>query len=323
MVIMERKKIWFLISGLLILPGVISLVVWRLHLGIEFQGGSLATLTTDGSGEEGRAVIENTYRSEKILISTLDSESMSDQIRYYVKSPSMSGEIHTNIVRQLSEANPAVTELSFESIDPQVGSDVTRKAFLAIIVASVAIIAYIAFSFRGIPKPASSLQFGVMAVVALLHDVIFILGFMSLMGHFFNWEIKAEFVTAALTVMGFSVHDTIVVFDRLRENMKRNPSLPFSTVANMSIAQTLSRSINTSLTVVLPLLAIALLGGETIRTFSITLLVGIVAGTYSSIFFATPLLDWWISNNKRFRFFKFRWPKLKRRLSRKTRILSA
>lgn len=316
MVIVERKKIWFLISTLLVIPGIISLLLWGLRLGIEFRGGSLSVLASDSEQpEQGIESIKKTFSNEKIEITVIDQEMVGEESRFYVKSTNINSEAHANIVRRLSEEKPPITELSFESIDPQVGSDVTRKAFLAIIVASLAIIAYISFSFRGIPKPASSLQFGVMAVIALLHDVLFIIGFMSLMGHFFGWEVKTEFVTAALTVMGFSVHDTIVVFDRLRENMKRFPSLSFSNIANMSIAQTFARSINTSLTVVLPLLAIALLGGESIQTFAITLLIGITVGTYSSIFVATPLLDWWLSKKWRLRLPKIKLARINRRKS--------
>jgi preprotein translocase subunit SecF len=303
--LMERKKIWFLVSAILLVPGIISLIVWKLHLGIEFKGGSLSeysvklsenSQTAESSGKEAIAQI---YKDVGVAIVQNDASLNADkEIHYFVKSPSMAEGKHRDIVRRLNEHTPPIQELSFESIDPQVGSDVTRKALLAIVVASIAIIGYIALSFRGVPKPASSWQFGIIAVVALLHDVFFILGFYSLMGHFLGWEVTTEFVTAVLTVMGFSVHDTIVVFDRLRENLKRYPSDSFTDVANISVTQTISRSLNTSLTVLLVLLALALLGGTHIRPFAITLLVGIAMGTYSSIFVATPLLEWWQTARK-------------------------
>lgn len=293
--LIERKKIWFLLSGILLVPGIISLIVWHLHLGIEFKGGSLTQYKSQGiKTEEGMIAIKDAYKQEDIEIVQIDASSSADQLSdYFVKSPSIPEDKHRNIVRRLTEHRPPIEELSFESIDPQVGTDVTRKALLAILAASFAIIAYIALAFRGVPKPASSWQFGIVAVVALLHDVFFIIGFYSIMGHFLGWEVTTEFVTAVLTVMGFSVHDTIVVFDRLRENLKRFPSHSFTEVANISVTQTISRSLNTSLTVLLVLMAIALLGGPTIRPFAITLFVGIAMGTYSSIFVATPLLDWW------------------------------
>ncbi len=297
---MERKKIWFLISALLLVPGIVSLLVWQLKLGIDFKGGSLTEFSLTQSGdakvlvEQGSGVIKKSYEANGVGdIQIQTNTPKSDEIRFFVKSPNLDEAKHRDIVRRLEENHPKLSQLSFETIDPQVGADVTRKAMWAIVIASLVIIIYIALSFRGVPKPTSSWQFGVFAVIALLHDVLFIIGFYSLMGHFVGWEVKSEFVTAALTVMGFSVHDTIVVFDRLRENLKRFPASSFRQVANMSVAQTMSRSLNTSLTVILVLLAVVLLGGETIRPFATTLLVGIAVGTYSSIFVATPLLDWW------------------------------
>lgn len=312
MKMMERKRIWFLISLILILPGVISLFVWKVNLGIDFKGGSLADYqvevgeqTTQETSEKGREVIKQVYADEGLGEPVIQSDESSSDIRMLVKSQAVDSDKRANIVRRLSEASPKVSELSFESIDPQVGAEVTRRAIWAIVIASLAIIIYIAISFQGVPKPTTSLQFGILAVVALLHDVLFIMGFYSIMGHFFGWEINSDSVTAALTVMGFSVHDTIVVFDRLRENLKRIPSGTFRDIANISVAQTIARSLNTSITVILVLLAVVLLGGSTIRPFTLTLLVGIAVGTYSSIFVATPLLDWWLTTKKSVRLLKF------------------
>lgn len=321
---MERKKIWFLISIILLIPGIISLIVWQLNLGIDFKGGSLAEYrvergesSLEEAQDRGQSEIKKAYEEQSLenpIIQT--DESTPEEVRFFVKSQSIETEKHNSIVRRLGESQPKIEELSFETIDPQVGEEVTRRAIWAIIVASAAIIIYIATSFRGVPKPATSWQFGVFAVIALLHDVLFIVGFYSLMGHFAGWEVNAEFVTAALTVMGFSVHDTIVVFDRLRENLKRLPSDSFTEVANISVAQTIARSLNTSLTVILVLLAVALLGGTNIRPFTVTLLIGIAAGTFSSIFVATPLLDWWLHKK-----FTLRFPRLnKKRTKSVTRV---
>ncbi len=301
--VMERKKIWFIVSGLLLVPGIISLLVWHLRLGIDFKGGSLAeyqVVAGQGSAASESAAMTKIYNDEGAHDPQIQITNQgSNQLRIFVKSVAIDETHHRNIVRRLGELKPSVKEISFDNVDPQVGRDVTNKAFLAVALASVAIIIYIALSFRGVPKPASSWQFGIFAVVALLHDVLFIIGFYSIMGHFFGYEVQSEFITAALTVMGFSVHDTIVVFDRLRENLKRFPSYSFTQVANISVVQTLSRSINTSLTVLLTLLAVVLLGGSSIRPFTLTLLVGIAVGTYSSIFVATPLLDWWQNRPKK------------------------
>ncbi len=291
---MEKRRIWFAISILLIIPGVISLFIWKLQLGIDFRGGSLSTYSSTVQVEQGSDTLKSAYDANQLEIAQIQTDQAGEnELRFFVKSQAVSEDKHRDIVRRLSESDSKMTELSFETIDPQVGADVTKKAVMAIVLASLAIIAYIGLSFRGVPKPTSSWQFGIFAVIALLHDVLFIIGFYSIMGHFFGWEVNAEFVTAALTVMGFSVHDTIVVFDRLRENLIKSRGLSFRQAANISVGQTIARSINTSLTVALVLLAIALLGGANIRPFTVTLLIGVVVGTYSSIFVATPLLDWW------------------------------
>lgn len=318
MTLLARRRIWFTVSFIMILPGLISLVIWQLNLGIDFKGGSLVEYRVEAQSQtgsenlpvrqQGSELIKKLYIEEAVGEPIIHTDTINQDFRYLVKSQSIDPAKRSNIVRRLSESTPKLQELSFESIDPQVGGDVTRKAIWAVIVASIVIIGYITLSFRGIPKPSSSLQFGVFAVIALLHDVMFIIGFFSLMGHFYGWEVNSEFVTATLTVMGFSVHDTIVVFDRLRENLKHNPSHSFKATANKSITQTIVRSLNTSLTVVLVLLAVVLLGGTNIRVFATTLLVGITVGTYSSIFVATTLLDWWQDVSKsrlvstRFRF---------------------
>jgi len=158
---------------------------------------------------------------------------------------------------------------------------------------SLGIVLYIVFSFRKIPKPTASWRFGIAAIVALIHDVLVVAGAFAILGKFFSVEVDILFVTALLTVIGFSVHDTIVVFDRIRENLLKNMGRKFITVANLSVVQTLGRSLNTSLTVIFVLLALLLFGGETIRWFVVALLIGIISGTYSSIFNATALLVWW------------------------------
>lgn len=174
-----------------------------------------------------------------------------------------------------------------------IGRELSQKALIALLLASLAIVVYIAFSFRRIPKPASSWRFGIAAVVALIHDVLVVVGIFAILGRFLNVEVDTLFITALLTIIGFSVHDTIVVFDRIRENLLKNMGKRFIDVANLSVVQTLGRSLNTSLTVVFVLIALLLFGGETIRWFVVALLVGIISGTYSSIFNATALLVWW------------------------------
>lgn len=180
-----------------------------------------------------------------------------------------------------------------ENVGPVIGKELAEKALWALGLSLVVIVLYIAWAFRQVPRPASSWRFGVCAVVALVHDVLVVVGIFSLLGHFYQVEIDTLFVTALLTIIGFSVHDTIVVFDRIRENLKKMTGIPFAGVVNASILQTLTRSINTSVTVVFVLLALLLLGGTTLKWFVAALLIGIVSGTYSSIFNASPLLVIW------------------------------
>jgi len=189
---------------------------------------------------------------------------------------------------------PTYRQESFETIGPVIGSEITANAVKAVIVAAILIVLYISWSFRKVPKPASSFRFGICAIIALLHDALVLIGLFSLLGHFFHVEVDSLFVTAVLTVIGFSVHDTIVVFDRIRENLLKSGSgVAFEQIVNDSIVQTLSRSLNTSLTAILVLLSLLLFGGESIRWFVVALLIGIISGTYSSIFNAAPLLVVW------------------------------
>lgn len=192
------------------------------------------------------------------------------------------------------EKNASGTIIKSEIVGPVVGKETTENAIKSVGVAGLAIILYIAYAFREIPKPYSPWKFGITAVIALFHDVLVVVGVFSLLGHFYGVQVDSLFVTALLTVIGFSVHDTIVVFDRIRENLGRATGrVKFSEIVNESLVQTLGRSLTTSLTVLFTLLALILFGGESIRWFVVALFVGIFSGTYSSIFNAAPLLVLW------------------------------
>lgn len=288
---MRYKKWWFGISGVLLIPGIVGLLVFHLKPGIDFTGGSQAEYAITKPADV--TAIKNAYQAAGVNDATYLQTTQNQTESLLVQSESLSDQTHKTIIQKVQAADSKITELSFDSVSGAVGQDTTRRAIEAIIIASAVIIVFIAWSFRSVPKPASSWQFGIFAVVALLHDLLFILGSYSLLGHFLHYQVTADFITAILTVMGFSVHDTIVVFDRLRENLKRYPHLTFTQTVNVSLSQTIARSINTSLTVLFTLLAVTLLGGVTIRSFTVTLLLGIATGTYSSIFVATPLLDLW------------------------------
>ena len=182
---------------------------------------------------------------------------------------------------------------SVDTVGPSIASDTTRSAFLAVAVAALVIMCYIAFAFRKVGSVGQSFRYGASAIIALLHDALVVLGLWAIFGHFFGFKVDSLFLTAILTVIGFSVHDTIVVFDRIRENMSRRTSEPFETIVDASLIQTLNRSLNTSLTVLFTLSALTLFGGESIQEFTLALLIGIASGTFSSIFNASMILTVW------------------------------
>jgi len=288
--IIGRKNLYFIISLLIIVPGIISLLLYGLKLSIEFTGGSRTTYTfAKQVSPETVTKVKQVFNSEKIEVSTVQP-SGKDVI---IKAAPINEKQNAKLLSDLKKIDTSVKQESFERIGPTIGAETTTKAFYSVLLASALIVLYIAISFRKVPKPASSWRFGVCAVIALLHDVLVVLGIFSLLGHFLNVEVDSLFITAVLTVIGFSVHDTIVVFDRIRENLLKVSGVPFATVVNNSILQTIVRSLNTSLTAILVLLTLLIFGGETVRWFVVALLIGIASGTYSSIFNASPLLVAW------------------------------
>lgn len=284
-----NKKWWLIFSLVTVLLGAAALGIWNLKFGIDFTGGTLLEVSSNDALDR-EALVKDL---EGIGVTDIVSQSTGEN-GAIIKSAAIDEEKHTKIIELLRTKN--LTELRFENVGPTVGRDLTQKAIIAVVIASMAIILYIAYSFRNVPAPASSWRFGVTAILALAHDVFITVGIYAILGHFFGYEVDALFITALLTVMGFSVHDTIVVFDRLRERMIHSPistAEQFETVSNDALVETLNRSLNTSLTVILVLLAMAVLGGESIRPFTVALLVGMTVGTYSSIAVATPLLVLW------------------------------
>jgi preprotein translocase subunit SecF len=286
--IIGKRKIWYTISTIMIVPGVIALFMYGLKLGIDFNAGELSTV-------KGTVTLTKAQQAASGLgfkdLQVVPTGSNQTEIRYRDPSPQSQHEPnHQKLKKALQDEG--ITELSFDSIGPTVSSTIARNAIISLIVVSAAIVLYVAWAFRNAPPPVSPWSFGFMAIAALLHDALFVLGVFALLGHFLGVEVDALFVTAILTVIGFSVHDTIVVFDRIRENLRRDKG-SFETVVNNSILETIARSINTSLTVLLTLLALLLFGGQSIRLFVLALMIGIASGTYSSIFNASPLLVTW------------------------------
>ncbi len=297
--IVGKRNWYFAFSLILIVPGVISLLLWGLNLSIDFTGGTELTLSYPQKiTEKTITQVRHALVQEKIEVVNLQSSG--NQVM--VRTKPMNEKQDAKLLQDLQKSTVKVKQDQFETIGPVIGNEITLNAFKAIGVASLLIVLYIAWAFRGVRKPVSSWRFGVCAIIALLHDALVVLGIFSLLGHFFHVEVDSLFVTAVLTVIGFSVHDTIVVFDRIRENLRRNLTAPFAQVVNDSILQTFVRSLNTSLTAMLVLFTLLIFGGETIRWFVVAMLIGIASGTYSSIFNASQLLVvWqeWVERRKR------------------------
>jgi len=286
--IIGKRYLYFLISFILIIPGTIALIVWGLPLAVDFTGGSLVELHFETQSLPPLDEVRALYGEFGYPDSEPRSSGVSDLI---VRTKHMDNAVNNQIIAEMeSRFDSKITLLRFDSVGPTVGQEVTRRAVDAVVLASLAIMAYIWYAFRGVKN---AYRYGVSAILAMLHDVALVFGAQAILSHYLGWEVGALFLTALLTVISFSVHDSIVVFDRIRENMGRYRRKSYSEIVNSSIVQTLARSINTQLTVFLALLALAIFGGSTIRHFVIILIIGVLSGTYSSIFNAAPILVVW------------------------------
>ncbi|MBI4200271.1 MAG: protein translocase subunit SecF [Chloroflexi bacterium] len=294
------KRWWFLlVSALFILPGLVSLAIPpALRLGIEFTGGS----TLDVEFRE--PVLESRVREQLAAAGRPEAQvQVSGPTSFFVRTAALGG---PNVavgdvsgreeLRRALEVLAPVVRFDVSSVSGVVARDTVRNAFLAVAAASVAILAYITWAFRRVPR---SFRFGTAAVIALVHDVLVVLGTFSILGKLVGLEVNAMFITGVLTVIGYSVHDTIVVFDRIRENVARAPGIPLGAAVNTSIMETFGRSLNTTLTSLFAVFALLLLGGESIRGFVLVLLVGLLTGTYSSICNASQILVIWETGEAR------------------------
>lgn len=293
------KRHWYYLFSLaILLPGIISLLIPpRLQPGIEFTSGTTMTLQFEQPvmAAELRAALADLGHTEArvqslgpntYLIRTRELAGAAQAPVVGPAPPSEKDTLDADLTARLGKFQT----LDFAQVSPLVSREIAQKSALAVGAASVAILLYISWAFRSVPRP---FRYGTAAVLALLHDALLVIGVFSILGKLFGTEINTMFIVGLLTVIGFSVHDTIVVFDRIRENLRRGVSRDFGETVNISIMDTLARSINTSLTVILVLLALLLLGGQTIRSFLLVLLIGISTGTYSSIFVASQLLVSW------------------------------
>ena len=290
--LVHRRKIWYTLSLLIIVPGVLALIFWHLNLGIDFTGGSVWELQfphTDIQSLDVRQILVGQGQQDP-QVQIAANPDQTQTVLIHLKHLEEGSPEKTQLSNALKARYGDYKELRLDSVGPTVGASVSRNSILSVFAAAVGILLYLAWAFRKVKRP---FLYGSCAIVAMLHDVLVVIGVFSILGKVIGVEIDSLFVTAVLTVIGFSVHDTIVVFDRIRENQIRRPAMAFDDVVNYSLNQTIVRSINTSLTVIFTLLALVLFGGATIREFVLALLLGVISGTYSSIFNASQLLVSW------------------------------
>lgn len=295
--IIGRKKIFLSISGILVAASLLGVGVFGFRQGIDFSGGTLWQFkipTPDTPVSPNLRELEKLFKNELKLSGDIRFNLDSVNNILLVRLGVVPETDHQRVLESLQTQFPTIEELSFESIGPSVGQELRKNAMIAIALVLVGISLYIAFAFRKTSRPVSSWKYGWITLITLFHDIAIPAGLLSLLGAYGKVEIDSNFVVALLAVMGFSVHDTIVVFDRIRENLSvSRGKIEFADLVNQSVGQTIARSINTSLTLILVLIAMYLVGPITLKYFILTLLVGVTAGTYSSIFVASPLLVIW------------------------------
>jgi len=289
--ILGKRYFFFMLSLILIIPGLVIISIHGLPLSIDFKGGSLVEIQFNKNVPTMEDVLE-IYGEAGIVDAQVQYSVSGTNTITVIKSSSLTQDQHSAILdRFRSDYDKDLIERRFDTVGPSISKSVTQRALLAIGVAALAVIIYITIAFRGI---AHAFRYGVCAIIAMLHDILIVISLGAIGAQLFGWQMDSLFLTALLTVIGFSTQDKIVVFDRIRENAPILRRVPFEKIVNHSIVQSLQRSINTQLmTVEFLLLALALFGGETLREMCIMLLVGLLSGTYSSIFIAAPILVVW------------------------------
>jgi preprotein translocase subunit SecF len=283
------RYIWLyvLISALVLVPGMVALTLWGLRPAVDFTGGTLLELHFENTISQ--SSVEEIFQKNNTTASSIQK---TGDLNYIIRLKPEKDEV-LNVLEQSFITNlPKAEIVRNETVGPVLGKELLQKTITAALFAIVVILAYVAYAFKNI-------KFGVSAIIALVHDLLVVLGVFALLGHFYKIEVDTLFVTAFLTTMSFSVHDTIVVFDRIREMVKRGEPLPFDGICDKALTETIGRSLTNSLTIIFMLLALVLMGGETVRWFVFALLIGTISGTYSSDFVATPVLILWDRWEKR------------------------
>ncbi len=283
---------FFILPAALSIAAVIALALWGLKPGIDLAGGSLLEVAYPA----GRPSVEMVREQVGALGLGEVRVQPAGEFNYILRQRMLSEPEHQTLLQPLRNMGE-MEEVQFTSVGPSIGAELLRKAWIAIALVVLCTIAFIAFAFRGVSKPIASWKYGIVAIVTLLHDILVPAGLFAALGHFVGAEVDSLFIVALLTILGISINDTIVIFDRIRENLRRNESANrhevFEQTVDKSIRQTIARSINTSLTVIIVLVALYFVGPEATKNFALTLIIGMIAGTYSSIFLASPLLVVW------------------------------
>lgn len=294
--ITRHYKIWFLFSGILIAASIVAIILWGLRPGIDFRGGVQAELkfATPVNPQSVAQELQKSGFQDAIV------QPLHDNV-VLIKTELSSAQQTERFKAVLQQKFGQYEQTSFEAVGPTIGRELVRKAYWQVILVVLGIVLYIAFAFRKISRVAqktriSAWQLGAATIIALIHDLTIPLGLFAILGHYRGVEVDSLFITALLTILGFSVHDTIVVFDRIRENLHKYPHKQFGALVDYSVNSTLARSINTSSTLIFVLIAMLLFGGQSIFYFVLALLVGVTFGTYSSIFIASPILYFWQRN---------------------------
>jgi len=298
--LMRYPHLYFIISALFLIPGIFSLVRWGLQPSIDFTGGSILETKIEShqqpQPQAGPPLAEATsHQLEEIIENEnvdLSSIQTSGDNTFILRMKEINEEKKNQILAKIKEEIGETEELRFETIGPTLGAELLRKTLIALVLAVLFILSYVTYQFK-------DKKYGICAILAVFHDTLIVLGTFSLLGHFVGVEVDTLFVTAVLTILSFSIHDTVVVYDRIRESIKKYPKAAFESLADKAVLETLARSVNNSMTIIFMLLSLWLLGGETIRWFVLALLVGSISGTYSSTFTAVPLLVVWERFKKR------------------------
>lgn len=286
--IIGHSKLWLGISGSIVVLAFIALLTYGLNFGIDFTGGSLLQVTAPSTTVEAVRDAVTKAGFEPVV-------QQGEEDTYFVRMAPVSEVEHQAILTAVQSVSPTASEIRFDTVGPVIGGELKNASLKATALMLALIMTYVAWAFRKVTRPIASWKYGAVTMIAAFHDVVIPLGVFAVLGHYFGYQIDMAFVAAVLTILGYSINDTIVVLDRTRENLlrRRHSDMSFGDIVNTSVLETLARSLNTTFATMLPLLAVFIVGGATTRPFVLALIIGMLSGAYSSIFVASPLLVEW------------------------------